>query len=84
MEHTILNFFENGTFIQRTEAAMPKYITIGLARCTLEQWLDYNPILYPQELAFITDTKEFIIGDGKTEFKDLKRYKFIEVENAGN
>lgn len=79
-----LNFMENGTFTQRTEAAFPKYITIGLARCTEKQWADYNPILYPQELGFISDTKEFIIGDGQTDFKNLKRYKFVEVQNAEN
>lgn len=77
-----LNFIENGVFLQRVEAANPKYITIGLARCTLKQWEDFNPILYPQELGFISDTKEFIIGDGSTQFKNLKRYKFVEVQNA--
>lgn len=79
-----LNFIENGVFLQRVEAACPKYITIGLARCTLQQWEDYNPVLYPQELGFILDTKEFIIGDGITPFKDLKRYKFVEVLNNAN
>lgn len=74
-----VNFINNGTFLQRIEAAYPRYITIGLARCTFEQWAEYNPVLYPQELGFITDTKEFVLGDGKTPFKDLKRYKFAEV-----
>lgn len=75
-----LNFLENGVFMQRIEAAFEKYIVIGLARCTLKQWEDFNPILKSQELGFISDTKEFIIGDGISEFKDLKRYKFVEVK----
>lgn len=79
-----LNFMENGVFVQRTEAAIPKYITIGLARCSLKEWEEYNPVLYPQELGFISDTKEFVLGDGVTEFKNLKRYKFVEVPQNEN
>ena len=78
------NFFNDGIFQQRADMSCERYMTIGLARCTLAQWLEFSPILQNNELGFITDTKEFVLGDGKTEFIKLKRYKFLEVQNEAN
>lgn len=78
-------FFNTGVFMQRVEPEYPKYIVIGLARCRLSEWVDFNPVLKLNELGFINDTKEFVLGDGISEFKDLKRYKFVEVlQNENN
>ena len=73
------NFFETGVFVQRTDAVLTATATIGLPRCNLKLWLEFDPIMRKNELGFISDTKEFVLGDGISKFKDLKRYKFVPV-----
>ena len=73
-------FIDDGWFIIKAPIfGIERILPIGLLRDTEAAFLKSQRILYNQELAFITDTKEFVIGDGKSKNKDLKRYKFIEV-----
>lgn len=77
----IFDFFSDGVFQICCDPTHRRYATIGLPRCTLSQWQDFNPILHTDELGFITDTKEFVRGNGLDNFNDLPRYKFVEVKN---
>jgi hypothetical protein len=77
-------FLNDGCFLTRFNSSDDSYIPIFLRRAPLNIFLSINPVLRPQELVFITDTKEFVLGDGKTEFKNLKRCRFMEVKDDAN
>ena len=44
-------------------------------RDTLSNWTSKNPVLTSGEIGYITDTNEFVIGNGTDTFSTLKRFR---------
>lgn len=48
-------------------------------RDILSKWEGIDPILRLNEIAYMSDTDEFVIGDGVSKWSDLDRY--VKGEN---
>jgi hypothetical protein len=44
-------------------------------RGTAAQWVEANPTLYPGEIGFETDTNQFKLGDGVSQWEDLSYFQ---------
>lgn len=49
---------------------------LQLRNGTVAEWTTANPILAEAEMGIITDSKMFVIGDGKTKYIDLLQMPF--------
>lgn len=52
-------------------------------RDVLENWNTVNPVLEYDELGYATDANVFVLGDGKTSWVDLPKYR-LETEEGSN
>lgn len=52
---------------------------IQFRKDTLEEWTKNNPVLHSAEPAYITDTRQFKIGDGETPFNGLPAIASSEI-----
>lgn len=56
---------------------------IKLRRGLESEWLLNNPILSDGELVFVSDKEYFKIGNGKSNFEDLKKFtECIPLDNS--